>query len=157
MPEKEWVRDWPRGQSGYVYCIIYKHSEFMRYNINKCSVWTCLQDWSLPLEKKMLKSQQGPHDLILAISIHCKCVQDQYVQALTGSMWLHKWMLTYAEWTSLSFLIRLYWSCGKFFVMLYLWKTKVLTLLNIPIEWEPVSSGKSGCWILHLKTHPEWG
>lgn len=65
----------------------------------------------------------------------CKCVQDQYVQALTGSMWLHKWVLIYAEQTSLSLLIRLYWSCGKFFVMLYLWKTKVLTLLNIPIEW----------------------
>lgn len=33
-------------------------------------MWTCCQDWSLPLEKKTLKRHQVLHNLILDISVH---------------------------------------------------------------------------------------
>lgn len=52
---------------------------------------------------------------------------------LLWSMWLHKWTLPYnAEWTSLSPLIWLYWSCGIFFFVSHVGENNVLTLLN----WE---------------------
>lgn len=68
VAEKEWVRD----RTSWMFPVLLKNVfRNCQKKINKYGVWTYLQQWShLPFEKKILKSQQVAHNLILNIVVY---------------------------------------------------------------------------------------
>lgn len=67
VAESKWVRD----RTSWMFPVLLRNM-FKNYKkkMNKYGVWTCLQEWSLPLEMKIGKGHQGAHKPILNIFVY---------------------------------------------------------------------------------------